>query len=151
MSLPLNKLLEMIRGVRDRQSLTDIIHAAEIRDGHLAKLEAEEREKRLWATYGSHLKVGDTVFTHVEPGGKRRGKNDGFRPNEYKFLHHVGLRVRKVKPRSKEVVVVPIQGPAKGHAFELTAHMLATWKVSLDPTAESFGNALTDEVQQRRT
>jgi hypothetical protein len=128
------RALIAIKDMRSRKNLAILIHAAEARDSHLAKLEAADRAKRLWAKF-SHIKVGDTVFTHKDAEGKYTGLNGS------------GLRVRQVKPRVKEIVVTPLRGSAN---YTLTVHMLDTWKVSLEPTAKAFDNALVGDISQRR-
>lgn len=133
------QIVEAIKTMRDRQTLAAIIHAAENRDSHLAALESDERRKRAWSKY-SHLRKGDTVFVHVKPVGK------------YEWLWAKPLTVIKVAPRKKEIVV---QGDKRGVGATLTALMCLGYKLSEEPTAASFDNALTggvgdDTAQQRR-
>jgi hypothetical protein len=148
-----------IKGMRERDGLDEIIKAAEARDSHLAQLEAEGRWRRAWSKF-SHLKPGSIVFLHAKPTGR----------NEAMF--GVGLKVKKVLPRKKEIVVetiqpvryhdlVPMKGASNrgkylkperfGYFSEtLTAMMCDSYKLSDEPTVAAFGNAVHGEVMERK-
>lgn len=136
-------IVEHIKGMRSREDLDAIVKAAEARDKRLADLEAEERWKRVWAKY-SHLKVGKIVFLHAKPEGR----------NE--VLYGVGLKVKKVRPRAKEIdvqAITPVR--PKGAAVPgfmtvtLTAMMCEAYKLSEEPTVAAFDNALVGETTKR--
>lgn len=132
------QIIDAIRGMRDRESLSDIINAAEARDSHLSSLESEDRRKRAWAKF-SHLKRGDLVFVHEKPSGTNA------------WMYGEALRVREVKPRNKEIVV-QINARFKGDkTAKLSALMCLAYKLSEDPTVAAFDNALGgDEVSSRK-
>jgi hypothetical protein len=121
-----NQIIAAIKAMRDRESLSTIISAAEARDSHLANIETELRRKRLWAKF-SHIKVGDSVFVHKQPEGKLA------------WLWGKQLVVKQVKPRVKEIV---IRGGSHGSDVALTAFMMDAYKLSLTPTTAAFAHAL---------
>jgi hypothetical protein len=123
-----------IEGMRSREDLDAIIKAAESRDKRLANLEADERWRRVWAKY-SHLKPGITVFLHSKPQGKNA------------FLYEQPLKVRQMKPRSKEIVV---QALLAGTKVTHTAMMCDAYKLSEEPTVVAFDNALVGEISSRK-
>lgn len=119
------QIIEAIRGMRERETLTAIIDAAEARDCHLSGLESDERRKRHWAKF-SHLRKGDTVFIHVKPAHER-----------YRVLFGVPLYVKKVMPRKKEIVID--SGIA---TVPMTVQMMSTFKLSEEPTGEALEHVL---------
>lgn len=130
------RALIAVKSMNNRRNLAIIISAAEARDNHLSNLESDERRKRLWAKF-SHVRKGDSVFVHAKPQGK----------NEW--LWGKQLTVIDVKPRAK---LIKVRGDKRGVGVDLTPFMLDAYKVSLEPTAESFSNALNgdDDVVARK-
>lgn len=124
------QIIAAIREMRDRDNLSAIINAAESRDCHLSNLESDERRKRAWSNF-SHLKKGNTVFIHKNPGTN----------GPYVGMWGKQLRVKQVKMRAKELIL-----DAPGHkTWKLTALTALDLKLSETPTAEAFHNTLAGD------
>jgi hypothetical protein len=122
------QIIEAIRGMRERDTLSAIIDAAEARDCHLSNLESDERRKRLWAKF-SHLRVSDTVFIHKKPDPE----------SKYWWLWGKPLIVKQVLPRKREIVV---RGDPRGTGATLTAIMMDAFKLSEVPTPQALASLL---------
>lgn len=125
------QVIAAIGGMRDREALSQIIWAAEARDNHLSSIESDERRKRAWSHF-SHLRKGDIVFVHKEPGGAM------------KWLYGRPLRVKRMKPRVKEIVIAGPSLRNKGERAEyaLSALVALDLKLSEVATSDALANSL---------
>lgn len=164
--MTLTTILAAIRGMKNRDGLSQIIHAAEARDSKLSNIENDKERNRLWSKIEAlDLKVGDMVFIHTEPKSvtkqvrERITKPNGkpgwrkvaqtFAPSgQHTKLWALPLTVHEVKPRAKEVVV-RVPGSTVDH--RLSPHTCERLKLSKEPTAAALSAGLKDSTFSRIT
>jgi hypothetical protein len=143
------QIIAAIRVMRDRETLSEIINAAEARDCHLSNLESEDRRKRAWSKL-SHLKKGDTVFIHKDPAANLACTPGGKLPASVRIygpLWGKALTVAQVKPRAKEIVI-SYWDREGGGKVKLTALVATDLKLSETPTASAFDHTLTGGMKR---
>ena len=138
----LKKLLIRIRGMKDRDGLSQIINAAEARDSILSNIEGKRTRNAMWEKVMKlGLKKGDTVFIHVgarEVGTKGQGSTKVFSSKKHENLWGRPLTIKSIKPRNKEIEVqIMGLGQTKLSPFEC-----ASLKLSTEPSAAALANSL---------
>lgn len=121
-----DKLIDAIARLRDRETLSRVIDAAEARDATLANKESARLSKRVFSKF-VHLKRGHVVYVHAPTGE--------YAPTTHKALFAKPLTIHKVYPRDRRIEV-RVQGLKE--AVKLRWSVLQKLRVSETPTPEAL-------------